>query len=216
METIRRKENGEVMLESIIVYLITFTLLFMVLALIMISYQKFTIKTVAADVAVKVSQNIRYGDVDVEDGSFTKEDIKKLKAYRYLFGNESDLENKIEELGRKYTYNRLMKTTFKNIVTEDNTDFSIDLVSDGPALRHVTVKINGEYKLPFVDILNFFNLKNITEYEAVESAECIDVLDYINYIDFSKNTVDTLYGDTGKLGKLIDKIWTLVNKFINY
>ena len=53
-------------------------------------------------------------------------------------------------------------------------------------------------------------------WEAVESAECIDVLDYVNYVDFSKNAVDILYGDLGSLGKLVDKIWGLFNRFSNY
>lgn len=216
MDKVTHDETGEVMLESLIVYLVTFTLLFMVLALIMVSYQKFTIKTVAADVAVKVAQNLRYGEIEIEDGNYTKENIKSMKAYRYLFGQDKELINSIESMGEKYTYNRLIKTTFKNVVTDENTDFSIKLVSDGPALRHITVTIKGDYKLPFDDILDFFNLKNITEYEAVESAECVDVLDYVNYIDFSKNTVDALYGDLGGLGKLVDKIWALINRFINY
>lgn len=216
MRKLRQNEKGEVMLESLIVYLVTFTLLFMVLALIMVSYQKFTVKAVAADVAVKVSQNIRYGNIDIEDGVYTKDNYKSIKAYRYLFGNKEDLFSKIENAGEQYTYNRLMKTTFKGVVSEDNTDYSIKVISDGPSLRHITVTIKGKYKLPFDEILDFFGLNNITEYEAVESAECVDILDYINYIDFTKNTVDTLYGDTGKLGKLIDKIWKLINKFIHY
>ena len=67
-------EKGEVMIESLIVYLVTFTLLFLILALLMVSYQRFTVKSVAADVAVKVAQNIRYvgsDAVDIEDGTLS-------------------------------------------------------------------------------------------------------------------------------------------------
>lgn len=216
MKRTKKNENGEVMLESLIVYLVTFTLLFLVLALIMVNYQKFTIKTVAADTAVKVAQNLRYGAIEIEDGTYTKTNIQSLKAYRYLSGNEADLVSQIHMAGNHYTCNRLIKTTFKEVVTEKNTDFFIKVVTDGPGLRHVTVTIKGEYKLPFDEILKFFGLTKITTYEAVESAECIDVLDYVNYVDFSKNAVDILYGDLGSLGKLVDKIWGLFNRFSNY
>lgn len=203
------------MIESLIVYLVTFTLLFMVLALIMITYQKFTIKTVASDVAVKMAQNIRFSSTEIEDGSYTKDDLTSMNQYRYLFGGESKLRSKVEERGIKYSTNRLMKTTFKGVVTEDNTDVSVKLVSDGPALRHITVTIKGDYKLPFDEMLDFFGLSKLKSFEAVESAECVDILDYLNYIDFSKNVVSIIYGDLGGAGKLIDKIWTIVNKLIN-
>ena len=214
-----KHQNGEVMIESLIVYLVTFTLLFLILALIMISYQKFTIKTVASDVAVKAAQNIRYAGsnaVDIENGSFSKEEITSMKAYRYLFGGKGTIEKNIAEKGKMYSYKRLMRTTFKGVVDTDNTQVHIGLIPDGPALRHVKVSISGVYKLPFDEILNFFGLSKLTEYEAVECASCTDILDYINYIDFSKNAVSTIYGDIGKLGKLVDKVWSIVNKIIHY
>ena len=42
-------EKGKVMIESLIVYLVTFTLLFLILALLMVSYQWFTVKSVATE-----------------------------------------------------------------------------------------------------------------------------------------------------------------------
>lgn len=209
-------ESGEVMIESLIVYLVTFTLLFMVLALMMITYQKFTINTVASDVAVKMAQNIRFSSVDIADGEYSKDDLTSVSAYRYLFGKESDLRAKIEKSGIKYATNRLMKTTFKGVVTKNNTDISVKLISDGPALRHITVTVKGEYKLPFDEMLDFFGLSKIKKFEAVESAECIDILDYVNYIDFSKNIVDTIYGDFGKIGSLVDKVWKIVSEFMSH
>ena len=209
-------ESGEVMIESLIVYLITFALLFMVLALMMITYQRFTVKTTAQDVAVKIAQNLRYSGVDIDDGTYTVDDIKSLKAYRYLFGNDDDLLTAVEKKAEKYAYNRLMKTSFNNVVTKNSTSFSVELSSDGPALRHVTVTISGDYKLPFDEMLDFFGLSKLKKYDAVECAECVDILDYVNYVDFTKNIVGIIYGDLGKVGKLVDKIWTLINKSVNY
>lgn len=211
-----KKENGEVMLESLIVYLVTFTLLFLVLALMMLTYQKMTIKTIASDTAVKIAQNIRYSEIDVEDGIYTEEDIKALKPYRYLFGGIQSKQSELSDVSKDFALSRLMKTTFNGVVTESNTKITVKISSDGPALRHITVTISGEYKLPFDEMFDFFNLSQIKTFEFSENAECVDILDYINYVDFSKNFVDIVWGDLGKVGKLIDKIVTLVNKFINY
>lgn len=211
-----KKEDGEVMIESLIVYLVTFTLLFLVLALMMLTYQRFTIKTVAVDMSVKIAQNIRYSDIDIEDGVYTENDIKTLKPYRYLFGGTASMQSKMLKSGGDYTISRLMKTTFKGVVTKENTTIKVEVFSDGPALRHVTVTVKGQYKLPFDEMLDFFNLSHLKTFEFTESAECVDILDYINYVDFSKNLVNIVWGDLGKSGKLIDKIVTLVNKFINY
>ena len=216
MAKLLKKENGEVMIESLIVYLITFTLLFFILALMMLTYQRFTINTVATDMAVKIAQNIRYSEINIEDGIYTEKDIKSLKPYRYLFGNVNSMQNKLQKSGGNYALSRLMKTTFNGVVTEDNTTFTVKILSDGPALRHVTVTVVGEYKLPFDEMLDFFNLSQIKTFNVTASAKCVDILDYVNYVDFTKNVVNIVYGDLGKVGKLVDKIVTLVNKFINY
>lgn len=221
MNNIRNRksaERGEVMIESLIVYLVTFTLLFLILGLLLITYQKLTVKTVAADTAVKIAENIRYNssDFDIATGTYSETDFANLKAYRYLFGNFSKLCENVKKKGISYGNNRLMNSSFAKTISGKDPEITVEFVSDGPALRHVTVTIVGKYKVPFDEIFDFFGMEKLTTYTATESAECMDIIDYINYIDFSKTIVSTLYDDTGKIGKLVDKIWTLVNKFVNY
>lgn len=70
-----KNEKGEVMLESLIVYSVTIFLLFFILAIFSVLFQRWNIQTIANESAARVAQTYRLMDADVETGYVSKSEI---------------------------------------------------------------------------------------------------------------------------------------------
>lgn len=59
-----KNEKGEVMLESLIVYSVTIFLLFFILAIFSVLFQRWNIQTIANESATRVAQTYRFSTSD--------------------------------------------------------------------------------------------------------------------------------------------------------
>lgn len=183
----RRKQSilgnsGELMLESLIVYMITLFLLFFILAIFSVWYQRWNIQTIANEAATRMAQTYRFDSTDAESGYVTKEQLVEVGLYRNFLGfnKEKSMKSRIS----LYAGERLSRTTYTKNVSEPV--FAVQLKHDAMGRRHVELTITGEYSVPFGEALTFFGFPGTTTYEVTSYAECLDLIDYINYVDFVK------------------------------
>lgn len=205
-----KNEKGEVMIESLIVYSITIFLLFFILAVFSVLFQRWNIQTVANEAATRVAQTYKLSKADTLTGEATKDQITGVREYRYIFNN-SELKNAAQKKITDYTKDRLAKTTY----TKNVGDPKIDVVvkSDALSRRHIEVTINGEYSVPFGDALSYFGFDSTTKYTTVAYAECVDLIDYVNTVDFAKNQASLDVFDSSFVG-LVDKILKLFDHIL--
>lgn len=205
-------ENGEVMLESLLVYMVTIFLLFMILALTCVWFQRLTVTTVANDTAARIAAGFRYGNEDLYDTSYDEDDLADMKTYRYWFAYKG-LKETAAEAAEDFAVKRLMKSSFAAKKTSE-TDVDFELVNDGIGRNHVVVTITGEYDLPFIDMLEFLGLPKYNAYTVEGYADCTDILSYINDIKFACTVANTVKDDLGSFAKVGDSAIKLVNKVI--
>lgn len=199
------------MLESLIVYTITTFLLFFILAIFSVLFQRWNIQVIANESATRVAQTYRFSTADTVTGQIEESGITSVDKYRYASsGNE--LEKLAEDKIQKYAKKRLKKTTFTKDVTEPVIKATV--AHDGMGRRHIEVTISGEYSVPFGQALSYFGFGGTTVYETTAYAECIDLSDYINTIDFVENQV-TLDQFDSKFVKMVDKILKLFDNILN-
>lgn len=210
----RKNEKGEVMIESLLVYVVTLALLFLILALTFVMYQRLTVNTIANDTAFKVAQSFRFGNDDLSDTSYTQDDLEDMDPYRYLF-KFSQLRSSAEEAVSGFAIKRLTRSSFAKSINESNVDVQFDIVSDGIGRRHVVVSIDGSYELPINEIFDYFGLDSYSSYTVYGYAECMDIISYVNDVAFAKTIASTIVKDLGGFGSLAESALTLVNRAIS-
>lgn len=216
MERIKwlKKDNkGELMLESLIVYPITLFLLFFILAIFSVLYQRWNLQTVANDAVARMAQTYRLKTADESTGFISETDLIDVGPYRYLTNAiTNNLEETIEKRIDTYAQWRLAKTTYTKNVTNPQCD--VDVVPDALGRRHLVLTITGQYTVPFGEALSFFGFDSIIQYETVAYADCVDIIDYINLVDYV-DTQTSLKQFGSKMIGLVDAVLSLFDNILD-
>lgn len=198
------------MLESLIVYPVTIFLLFFILAVFSVLFQRWNIQTIANDAATRMAQTYRLNEADEMTGYVTMDELIDIGIYRYA-GNlvTKNMEKSIEKRVSEYALWRLEKTTFTKNVTEPTIKAIVH--PDSLGRRHIEVIVTGEYTVPFGEILSYFGFGSTIVYEAKAYADCVDIIDYINLVDY----VDEQTNLGGKFIGFIDSVLSLFDNILD-
>ena len=173
------------MLESLIVYLIILTLLFLILAIFSVLFQRWNIQIIANETAMRVAQTYRVTTSDTMDGYMSEDKLSeswdRLALFRYPFST-SMMNNQADSHAKEYAADRLSRTTYTHDVTAPQ--ISVEVQKDCLPRRHVNVTIKGEYAVPFGAMLGYFGFDSTTKYEVTSSAECLDLMEYMHLTDY--------------------------------
>lgn len=199
------------MLEALIVYPITLFLLFFILCLFSILFQRWNMQVIANETAMRIAQTYKLTEADVMTGEITADEIVEVKPFRYFLGNKEELKNSAAQKATQYATTRLLATTYTKFV--DGPKIDVNVVSDALARRHIEVTVKGTYSVPFGEALSYFGFGSTIEYETKGYADCIDLIDYINTTKYistqSKKLTDNSFG------KLVDSLLSLFDNILN-
>lgn len=214
---INKNNRGQVVIESMLVYVVTLALLFLILALMCALYQRFNVDTVANDTAEKIAQNFRVSPENInEQGIQNSSSYDDPEDYRYLVNSKySDILENSKDFGNDFAIHRLMRSSFGNTIDTAKTDVEVNVVADGIGKRHVEVCISGKYNIPFAEIFDYFNLDGFTEYKVYGYAECLDLLEFLNEVKFIKNVSDMVVDDLGSFGNAASSIIEAIGKVVD-
>lgn len=196
----KTSEQGEIMLESILVMIPTLFVLIFLLSLGFLLYQQWNVQFMADDIASKVAASYKYIDEDLPTGEISVDEIRKTKLYKYLLSNDKYKAN----LWRKANnYGEVLskKTTFGT--GAGNEAINAKLIEDSMSRRHIEVTVTGTYTIPFSEGLEIFGIKGTRTISAKSYAECIDVADYLNTVTF-RNQVGSIVSDKSKVIKMVN------------
>lgn len=191
-----KKENGEIMLESILVMIPTLFVLIFLLSLGFLLYQKWNIQYVADDIASKVATSFELLDEDVPTTVISLEEAQKVLLYKYLFYFD-DYEELNNTKANNYGSELLQLTGYGDGVGEENIQLTVE--EDSLARRHIRVEITGTYRIPFAEGLEIFGMDGTRTFTAVSYAECIDMADYMNTVVYGDQVGEILFGNSKTL-----------------
>lgn len=202
-----KDDRGAIMLEAMIVYGITLFLLFMILAIFSVLYQRWNLQTIANETAARVAQTYRFSNIDESSGGVSRDDILKVGPYRYFTnGITKKMEKNAMARVSEYSFWRLGRTTFTTDVTEPQCETKVK--SDAMGRRHIETTLTGEYAVPFGEVLDYFGLGGTIEYKVSAYADCVDIVDYISFVDFMKKQTSLDMFDSESI-KLVDSFISL-------
>lgn len=198
-----RTEDGEVMLEALIVYAITVFLLFFLLAIFSVLFQSWNIQIIANETAARAAQTYKLAEADMVTGGVADPQDLLVPKYRYLLNNK-ELENQVRRKIEDYASGRLVRTTYTKQISEPQIEMTVE--KDALARRHIEVRIAGNYAVPFGEALGYFGFDTVAHYDTVARAECLDLIDYIDTVDFAANQLS--------LDQLDSKLIGFINKIL--
>lgn len=197
-----KNDNGEIMLEGMIVVLITTLMLVWILGVGFLFYQKYLVTSITNDAASKVAATYNNPGSDLIMGYISTEDLAGRDLYRGFTNNSLYEVNKGK--ASSYVEYRLKKTNFAGTISDVAVD--LELCKDSPLRKHITVKTTCTFNTPFGIGLEIFGMDGKRTYEAYASADCTDVIDYISTVDFAASQLGG--------GAVNSKVITFINSLI--
>ena len=204
-------ENGEIMLESIIVMTITLFMLVWILGIAFIYYQRYVLTAVVNDAAVRIADTYVYPSTDPVIGYMEPDDFTNRDLYR-LFSDNSFTE-KSKEKAKNYVEYYLKKTNFTGTI--DVVDVYLTVYKDSPLRRHIEITAKCRFNTPFGFALDFFGMDGAFTYSATGRADCTDTIDFISTVDYFKR-VTTGADISSKGKKVVNSVAKLVYKLKDY
>lgn len=208
----RESENGEVMIESMLVLIPTLFVIIFLLSLGFLMYQQWNVQYIADTVANNLSVIYSYDEGNIFTGEITDEVRNQRRLYRYLFGYKNEIENAAKTKGKTYGLYLLKLTNFAKASDENIT---IEIEDDVIGRKHLVVKVSGDYEIPFGAGLEIFNLSSSRHMEASCAAECVDITEYFASVNIAENAEGMLLGNS-KVLSAIDSVLSLVQKIKNF
>ena len=209
MKRVKREDGGFIMLEGLIVITVTVFLMFFLLAMFSVVFQKFNIQVIANETAARLAQTYGYAlSSDVRTGEVTLEEAAAIDPYRY--NDERVMQIVTQMKADEYVSERLEKISFVVNVTEP--EVRVTVTQNGLGRRHITVGIKGGYKVPFGEFLSYHGFNEVIGYDVYAYADCIDLLNYINTVDTVKYWSSLKYLNSSA----IDMVNALMRLFDNF
>lgn len=177
-------DNGEVMLESTLVMVVTMFLLIALISLGFLFYQQAMINTVASDLATDIASAYKLTGVELDSNSVPANAYNDIKLYRtsLSISEMKDLHRRNAE--EKYLPKRVSLTTLgisDKTPVLDNFDITVDNVGR----MHVDVSVSMECDILFGGALEYFGIIDSTpKFSASGRAECLDITAYASHIQF--------------------------------
>ena len=194
-----KSENGEVMLEGMIVMIITMLLLIWILGIGFVYYQRYLVTAVTNDAATKISATYNNPDSDIILGYIETESLSERDLYRNF--NKSSLVSVNEKKADDYVKYALERINFAGTVKDVNV--SLKMVQDSVFRKHIEIETICTFNTPFGIGLSIFGMQEQTTYKATGRADCTDIIDYISTAEFAKNGLDISESVIGMLETLL-------------
>lgn len=218
-------ENGEIMLEASLIYVMVIFLLTALLSISFMYYQKAMIVSVAQEIAVDIAKNYKY-DVTFDENEVGKtyivdnEDLKSVNIFRSTFG-KGNIEDEQKTRVENYILDERIQAATLGINSGNIVITQCDVKRTGLGRTYVTVTIAQETEFFLSGVLEGLGIASKRElFESTARAECNDLIGYtstvnlalyctnaltsINFVSAADGMVTSIRDFVDKLGNLFD------------
>lgn len=206
----RNNEQGEIMLEGMIVMVVTMFILIWILGLGFLYYQRYTATIVTNDAAVKIASTYNNPTSDIIMGYVTSEDISNRNLYRNF--TSSNLVDVNKDRAESYVEYILNKANFTGVLHSVEVDMK--LVRDSLIRKHIELTTVCVFKTPFGEIFEMFGMDRNVKFSVKACADYTDISDYITTVNYIKAFGDgTFVANTGFINSLVKMLNSFVDTY---
>ena len=181
----RKCEQGEVMLEGMIIVVLTTFLLLWILGVGFLYYQRSILVSTTNDAASKIAATYNNPSSDIIMGYISSDNISERDLYRgFENGSLRDANEAKADAYVKYVMNR------RNFVgTVKDVNVSLQMVPESAVRRHVQLTAVCTFNTPFGAALEMFGMDKEVKYSVTSCADCTDIIDYISTVDYANRVL---------------------------
>lgn len=175
-------QNGEVMLETVIVLVPVLILLLAMLSLGFWFYQMSIMTNVASDIATEVARNIKFESLDAYGDSIDVDDITSTRMFRSTF-SLNKLKNIQQERAQARADWRIPLSTLG--FGAQDLEVELELKSSGIGRTHVKVSVRQNTDFFLSGILKYAGIvEDHPVFGGTAYAECVDLTEYSSMVNF--------------------------------
>lgn len=210
MNKFLKYEKGIYTIETAIVFLISFTVVLMFIAVSQILYEQVRINAIAQDAAERGALVYTVESKDMYTGRLGEGNFDNENVYWRLFDVGSEQIKRKEKI-KDYINTKLNAYKInKNTYTDDNVNIKF---TNYFLYKRISVEINVDYNVPFGGLLaliidNPYPLKAYAEASVSDTAEMIRNTDFIIDIIESNETIEKAIN---KYKEQIDKLTKIIS-----
>lgn len=182
----RSDENGEIMVESTIVFIITLMVVFSLMNFAFMSYQKANLSVQANHAATEIANVYAIREADPFLGYVDEKRIEQKKLYRYIGAvGRTSLDKEQAEKAKWYVAYLLEATEYLHPKRTDGSrgyrdDIEVSVIKNDFGFRQIKVDVKREYSVLSAFPFQFLGLDAAYTARATGYAQCYDMIDYIN------------------------------------
>lgn len=215
MKQLQRRQDGTIMLEATFCMILCLFVIFLLISVGFLLYQKVLVNVVANEIAEQISQTYQYSSME-DMSHIEKNDIVTANLYRYSIFKEGSMKRANQQKAGRLAKQRIDRTSLAK-ATSDPT-VTVTPVKDDIGRLHYEVTVTQEYTFLLGEFLDVMGLGATRTLSATAYARGTDILHYVNNVRFAK-FVGTELADKlsilDKSIKLISSIVELLGKVIS-
>lgn len=216
---LKKDESGEVMLEAAIIFPLVFLIIFTMLSLGFLFYQRTMLSSVAAETASAIGNCFKY-DQNLDDRNIDADIMSKLRKYRMSLRLKT-MKEQNKNYGNEFVKSKVGLANI-GVNRSDPKIESLDISVDDVGRLHVTVEVSIETDFFLSDILEYLDIIDSSpKFTAKSSAEVLDMTGHFSYVNFVRyfsdkareinviNSGEKLFNSTSKLVDDIKKLFNI-------
>lgn len=197
--TWRKREDGELMVEAVIVFVIAVMVVFMLMNIALFTYQKIHISATANQAAADIANIYSETEADPFRSCINTSQLYFRKPYRYIgkagsTGLDQEQKKKAEWYA-EYLMSKndiLVKPSHSNDSNKNCITVQINKNTE-LGQRQLVLEIKRTYPLLAVNPLKYFGLDLEYTYSATGYAQCYDMIDYINTANMTQEAASRFH-----------------------
>ena len=206
-------ESGEIMIEGMFIMIVTMFILFWLIGLGFLYYERYIITIINNDAAKKIAATYNQPSSDMIMGFTSTFNVTHRPVYRHL--------DPVNELGtyavaklktENYVKYMLDITNFPGAV--DSVDVDIHVKVDSVTRKHVIVTSSCTFWTPMAGVFDFFGMGRTQDFEVTSYAEVIDYSEYVAAVNFATG-LGNIFSGSGKLLKGAEKLTNKIIQVLN-
>lgn len=205
-----KDEDGEIMLESMLVMLIVIFILIAMLSFGFLFYQQSMLCTVANELAEDIGANYKLACSSDQSGKPEQKSLREIKLYRTSFAIFS-IKEMHKQRANDYLPKRVRLTSLGILDDEPKVE-NFDIKVDNIGRLHVEVTVSMKCSILFDGALKYFGIiKETPKFTATGRAECLDITAYASHVHFVKYVGDKIAADKGNISTILNQIVDTLN-----
>ena len=197
-----KDENGEIMLESTIIFTIVLFVLIAMLSLGFMFYQQAALGSLTTEIAQDIGANYKLSST-TDKGSYNSQNLYRT-TFNLAKAKEYHTKRAAEMFEEKY---RIVTLGINSSAPE----IKIDIVNDNVGRLHAEVSVSVECSIFLDGALKFFKIIDSTlNFTANTRAECLDITSYAGQVQFLNYVTNKLDGEDSPVSNITNIIEQIV------